>query len=184
MTEPESVQPQVAAEETQESPEVVLDRVIRLAFGGDRTRYDHFIQTIREAIPPDVQVIMRGSAVTGYRWRTTIPFDADGPGTSDIDLTLIGGEMVKLFDVHYIPGLHTAPLSDDHPDASVMLLPLREALTSIAGRPVNIQASANLLQFLRDVVMSQPYLTIIARQDEGAAGGTGGSAGAKQEGQA
>lgn len=166
--------PPVAAEETHEPPEVVLDRVIRLAFGGDRQRYERFIRTIREAIPPDVQVIMRGSAVTGYRWRTNIPFDADGPGTSDIDLTLIGGEMVKLFDVHYIPGLHSAPLSEDHPDASVMLMPLREALTSLAGRPVNIQASADLLQFLRDVVMSQPYLTIIQKEDEGATKERGG----------
>jgi hypothetical protein len=155
------------SEGSDESDDVVLERVIRLAFGGDRARYDRFIHTIRDAIPPDVTVIMRGSAVTGKRWRTEIPFDADGPGTSDIDLTLIGGEMVKLFDVHYIPGLHTAPLSDDHPDASVMLMPLRRALVSIAGRPVNIQASADLLQFLRDVVMSQPYLAIIHKQDTG-----------------
>src|SRR5687768_13231473 len=161
MPDPQPNEHQVTAEATHDSPEVILERVVRLAFGGDRKRYDEFLQTIREAIPPDVQVIMRGSAVTGYRWRTDIPFDADGPGTSDIDLTLIGGEMVKLFDVHYIPGLHTAPLSDDHPDASVMLIPLRSALTSLAGRPVNIQASANLLQFLRDVVMSQPYLIVI-----------------------
>jgi hypothetical protein len=156
---------QVTAEETRESPQVILERVIRLAFGGDRTRYDEFIRTIRDAIPPDVQVIMRGSAVTGFRWRSDIPFDADGPGTSDIDLTLIGGEMVKLFDVHYIPGLHSAPLSDDYPDASVMLIPLRQRLTTIARRPVNIQASADLLRFLRDVVMSQPYLTIIQKQE-------------------
>ena len=167
MAQPDPAQHQVSAEETSEPPEVILERVIRLAFGGDRARYGHFLRTIREAIPPDVQVIMRGSAVTGYRWRTDMPFDADGPGTSDIDLTLIGGEMVKLFDVHYIPGLHSAPLSDDHPDASVLLMPLREALTSIAARPVNIQASADLLQFLRDVVMSQPYLTIIAKQEPG-----------------
>lgn len=172
MPDPESNQQQIAAEATQESPEIVLDRVIRLGFGGDQKRYDEFIRTIREAIPPDVQVIMRGSAVTGYRWRTEIPFDADGPGTSDIDLTLIGGEMVKLFDVHYIPGLHSAPLSDDHPDASVMLIPLRERLTRIAGRPVNIQASADLLQFLRDVVMSQPYLTIIQKQEADGGGTT------------
>ena len=157
----QNVPDQPAVEGMDEPPEVVLNRVVRLAFGGDRARYDRFIQTIREAIPPDVTVIMRGSAVTGKRWRTDIPFDADGPGTSDIDLTLIGGEMVKLFDVHYIPGLHTAPLSDDHPDASVMLIPLRQALTALAGRPVNIQASANLLQFMRDVVMSQPYLIVI-----------------------
>jgi hypothetical protein len=164
-SEPNESLPRVTAEATEESPEVILERVIRLAFGGDRERYAEFLRTIREAIPPDVQVIMRGSAVTGFRWRSDIPFDADGPGTSDIDLTLIGGEMVKLFDVHYIPGLHSAPLSDDHPDASVMLIPLRERLTTIAGRPVNIQASADLLQFLRDVVMSQPYLTIIQKEE-------------------
>lgn len=155
------------AEGLDESDEEVLARVVRLAFNGDHSRYEHFIRTIRDAIPPDVSVIMRGSAVTGTRWRSEIPFDADGPGTSDIDLTLIGGEMVKLFDVQYIPSLHTAPLSDEHPDASVMLMPLRRALTSIAGRPVNIQASADLLQFLRDVVMSQPYLTIIHKQPTG-----------------
>lgn len=162
MPEPSQTQKDTPAVEGMNEPaEVVRDRVIRLAFGGDVARYEQFIRTIREAIPPDVTVIMRGSAVTGKRWRTEIPFDADGPGTSDIDLTLIGGEMVKLFDVHYIPGLHTAPLSDDHPDASVVLMPLRQALTSLAGRPVNIQASANLLQFMRDVVMSQPYLVVI-----------------------
>ena len=178
MTEPQpDNHPPVTAEAPHESPEGVLDRVIRLAFGGDRERYETFVRTIREAIPPDVQVIMRGSAVTGHRWRSDIPFDADGPGTSDIDLTLIGGEMVKLFDVHYIPGLHSAPLSDDHPDASLMLIPLRERLTRIAGRPVNIQASANLLQFLRDVVMSQPYLTIIPKQEPGTTRGGGGQEG-------
>lgn len=171
MSDPQPNEHHVTAEATHESPDVILERVVRLAFGGDRKRYEEFLQTIREAIPPDVQVIMRGSAVTGYRWRSDIPFDADGPGTSDIDLTLIGGEMVKLFDVHYIPGLHSAPLSDDHPDASVVLIPLRERLTTLARRPVNIQASSDLLQFVRDVVMSQPYLTIIPKQE---ADGTSG----------
>jgi hypothetical protein len=139
----------------------VRDRVIRLAFDGDRDRYEQFLKTLREAIPPDVTVILRGSAVTGYRWHTEIPFDADGPGTSDLDLTLVSGDMVKLFDVHYIPGLHTAPLSDAHPDASVQLHPLRSALCAIARRPVNIQATSNLLQFVRDVVMNQPYYLMI-----------------------
>ena len=137
------------------------DRIIQVAFDGDRDRYDLFIRTLREAIPPDVTVILRGSAVTGYRWRTEIPFDADGPGTSDLDLTLVSGDMVKLFDVHYIPGLHTAPLSDAHPDASPTLHPLRSALCAIARRPVNIQATSNLLQFVRDVVMNQPYFMLI-----------------------
>ncbi len=68
----------------------VRERIVRLAFGGNRERYDSFIRTLREAIPPDVTVVLRGSAVTGTRWRSEIPFDAGGPGTSDLDLTLIG----------------------------------------------------------------------------------------------
>jgi hypothetical protein len=149
-----------------ESPEVVRERVIRLAFGGDRARYEQFVRTLREAIPPDVTVILRGSAVTGQRWGDKVAFDHDGPGTSDLDLTLIGGDMVKHFDVFYIPGLHSAPLSDEHPDASRTFVPLRQALCRIAGRPVNIQATADRIQFLRDIVMNQPYFTMIEK-DQG-----------------
>ncbi|HMC57138.1 MAG TPA: hypothetical protein VKH19_18310 [Gemmatimonadaceae bacterium] len=141
------------------------DRVIRLAFGGDRGRYDDFIRVLREAIPPDVAIVLRGSAVTGTRWEDGAPFDADGPGSSDLDLTLIGGGMVNHFDVFYIPGLHTAPLSDAHPDASATFVPLRKALCRIAGRPVNIQATADLVQFLRDKVMSQPYFVMVHKDD-------------------
>lgn len=166
MTNPDEIPAEAA---TEEGPELrgdeVRDRVIRLAFDGDRERYDLFIRTLREAIPPDVSVILRGSAVTGFRWRSDIPFDADGHGTSDLDLTMISGDMVKLFDVHYIPGLHTAPLSEAHPDASATLMPLREALCAIARRPVNIQATSNLLQFVRDVVMNQPYFVMIEREE-------------------
>lgn len=146
-----------------ESPDVVRERVIRLAFDGDRARYDEFVRLLREAIPPDVSVILRGSAVTGTKWGTSVPFDADGPGTSDLDLTLIGGDMVKHFDAFYIPHLHSVPLSDEHPDASATFIPLRNALCKLARRPVNIQATADVVQFVRDVVMSQPYFTIIER---------------------
>ena len=163
MADPEITAPIDAADDNGPAlkGEEVRDRIIRLAFDGDRERYELFLKTLREAIPPDVTVILRGSAVTGYRWHTDIPFDADGPGTSDLDLTLVSGDMVKLFDVHYIPGLHTAPLSDAHPDASATLHPLRSALCEIARRPVNIQATSNLLQFVRDVVMNQPYFMMI-----------------------
>jgi len=149
-----------------ESADATRERVIRLAFGGDRARYDEFIRTLREAIPPDVSVILRGSAVTGTRWGDKVPFDHDGPGTSDLDLTLIGGDMVKHFDVFYIPGLHSAPLSDEHPDASQTFVPLRSALCRIARRPVNIQATTDRVQFLRDVVMNQPYFTLIEKDQE------------------
>jgi len=143
----------------------VRQRIVRLAFGGDSNRYDDFIRALRESIPPDVSVVLRGSAVTGTRWEDGSPFDADGPGTSDLDLTLIGGGMVKHFEVFYIPGLHSAPLSDEHPDASVMFLPLRKALSRIAGRPVNIQASSDFVQLLRDKTMNQAYYTLIPKRD-------------------
>lgn len=167
MTEPEQTPDTATTEGPELKGDEVRERVIRLAFDGDRERYAQFIRTLQDAIPPDVTVILRGSAVTGFRWHTDIPFDADGPGTSDLDLTLVSGDMVKLFDVHYIPGLHTAPLSDAHPDASGPLHPLRAALCEIARRPVNIQATSNLLQYVRDMVMNQPYFTMIDASDAG-----------------
>ena len=146
--------------------EEVRARVVRLAFDGDEERYAQFIRTLKEAIPPDVSVVLRGSAVTGKRWEDGAPFDADGPGTSDLDLTFIGGGMVKHFEVFYIPGMHSAPLSDAHPDASVTFVPLRQALTRIARRPVNLQATSDLVQYLRDVVMTQPYFVMIPKEDD------------------
>lgn len=148
--------------------EYVRARVVRLAFDGSEERYAEFIRTLREAVPPDVSVILRGSAVTGKRWEDGAPFDADGPGTSDLDLTLIGGDMVKHFEVFYIPGLHSAPLSDAHPDASMVFVPLRRALCAIARRPVNLQATSDFAQYLRDRVMTQPYFVMIAKDERGA----------------
>lgn len=153
-----------------ESPAVVEARIVRLAFGGDRDRYELFRKTLKDAIPPDVTILLRGSAVTGKRWGGNEPFDADGPGTSDLDLTLVGGEMVKHFEVFYIPKLHSVPLGDAHPDASMTLIPLQRALTDVARRPVNIQATADLTQYLRDIVMDQPYFTLVARDDAAASG--------------
>lgn len=146
-------------------PAAIRERIIRLGFGGDPDRFAQFTQALREVIPPDVTVILRGSAVTGRRWVDGAPFDADGPGTSDLDLTFIGGEMLKLFTEFYIPGLHTAPLSEDHPEASPVFAPLRRALCTIAGRPVNIQATSSLVQYLRDVTMDQPYYTLLPDEE-------------------
>jgi len=158
--------PDTSKNDAEQTGDDVRERIITLAFGGERERFELFLRTLREAIPPDVAVVLRGSAVTGTRWEDGSPFDADGPGTSDLDLTLIGGGMVEHFDVFYIPKLHSAPLSDEHPDASATFIPLRRALCHIARRPVNIQATADLVQFLRDKVMSQPYYVLLAKEDD------------------
>lgn len=146
------------------SADAIRERVIRLAFDGDRERYERFLDALRDVVPPDVQVVLRGSAVTGRRWADNQPFDADGPRTSDLDLTLVGGGMPKLYTEFYIPGVHTVPLSEAHPEASHVFKPLRRALCALTGRAVNIQATTDLVQQVRDLLLDQPYFVML---DEG-----------------
>lgn len=150
---------------TAEDERTKRERVIHFAFAGDQGRFDEFMRVLSEATPDGVQVILRGSAVTGRKWKTDEPFDSDGPGTSDLDVTFLGGNMVALFGEFHIPLVHSVPLSEAHPFASTALGPLRHNLSEIAGRPVNLQASVSLVQFLRDIVMDQPYLTLVNKSE-------------------
>jgi|SRR3990170_5161646 len=142
------------------------ERVIRLAFGGDEQRFNEFVRVLDEATPAGVEVILRGSAVTGYKWKSEEPFDADGPGTSDLDVTFVGGDMVMLFREFHIPGIHSAPLSEKHPFASPTLGPLRQRLSAMAKRAVNLQATTSLVQYARDVTMDQPYLVLLKKPND------------------
>ena len=143
------------------------ERVIQLAFGGDPRRLEEFCEVVRAAVPEDTAVVLRGSAVTGERWADGAPFDADGPGTSDLDLTLVGEEALGFYilDGFYVPGVHTKPLSDENPDIAPELTPLREKLMSMVNRPVNIQASRDFLMYLRGDLIGQPYLTLIGKAE-------------------
>src|SRR5687768_6516028 len=143
--------------------------VVRLAFGGDEGRFNEFLQVLREEIPPGTGVVLRGSAVTGERWKDGAPFDADGPGTSDLDLTLVGGdEVIQLYKVtgFWIPGIHSRPLSDDDPDIAPDLVPLRERLKAMVNRPVNIQGSRDVVMYFRGELIGQPYLTLIEKPED------------------
>ena len=143
-----------------EAQRIIRERVTRLAFGGDSARFDEFIGELEKATP---DVIRRGSAVTGHKWGSDEPFDADGPGTSDLDVTFVGGDMVMLFREFHIPGIHSVPLSEQHPFASPPLSPLRDRLCDMVKRPVNLQATTSLVQSVRDVVMDQPYLILLQK---------------------
>ena len=151
--------------------------VVRLAFGGDPERLDEFIRVVRQEIPAGTAVVLRGSAVTGERWKDGAPFDSDGPGTSDLDLTLVGEDAVALFKPtgFFVPGVHSRPVSEDDPDIAPSLIPLREALMVMTGRPVNIQASRDVVIQFRGGLLDQPYLTLIEKA--GGAGGAGGASG-------
>jgi hypothetical protein len=150
------------------SDEEKRENVVRLAFGGDARRLEGFCAAVREAIPPGTAVVLRGSAVTGQRWKDGAAFDADGPGTSDLDLTLVGEDVLGYYTLtgFYVPGVHTMPLGEDHPDVAPELLPLRDRLVSMVGRPVNIQATREWVMQLRGDLIGQPYLTLIGTVGE------------------
>jgi hypothetical protein len=141
--------------------------VIRLVFGGDPERFEEFRRAIDDTVPEASRVVLRGSAVSGHRWHDAAPFDADGPGTSDVDLTLVGAEVVQLFKLSgfFVPGVHSRPLSDEDPDIAPTLVALRRRLVDMVGRPVNIQATLDFVMYLRGDLIGQPYLTLIERQD-------------------
>ena len=143
------------------------ENVVRLAFGGDRTRFEEFCRAIDEVVPAGTTVVLRGSAITGHRWKDGAPFDADGPGTSDLDLTLVGADALLFFKASgfFVPGIHSRPLSNDDPDIAPDLVPLRRKLMEMVGRPVNIQGSREIVIQFRGDLIGQPYLTLLAKPE-------------------
>jgi hypothetical protein len=141
---------------------------VRLAFGGDERRFEQFCETVRAAVPEGTCVVLRGSSITGRRWKDGTPFDGDGPGTSDLDLTLVGSEVLKFYilDGFYLPGVHTKPLSDKDPDIAPNLVHVRERLQAMVKRPVNIQATRDIWMKIRGDWLGQPYLTLIGKVGE------------------
>lgn len=151
------------ADESSLTDEEMRARLLQLAFAGDAERLREFCQTVEDSIPAGTCVMLRGSAITGTRWKDGAPFDADGPGTSDLDLTLVGDDIIDLYhlDGFYVPLIHSKPLSDKDPDIAPDLVPLRERLQQMVGRPVNIQATRDFVMTLRGDIIGQPYLTLI-----------------------
>ena len=146
--------------------EQIAERVVRLAFDGDALRYREFLAKLKAGLPEGTGVALRGSVVTNKRWEDGKPFDSEGRGTSDLDVTLVGDKVMEFWveDAFYIPKLHTKPLCDEDPGIAPALNPLREELQKLAGRPVNFQATANFILFSRDVLFSEPYRMVIEAQ--------------------
>jgi hypothetical protein len=156
-----------------ENPKEMIDeqleaRIIRLAFDGDRLRFKEFCARLKSGLPEGTGVALRGSVITNKRWEDGGPFDEKGRGTSDLDVTLVGNEAMEYWDkdAFYIPALHTKPLCDKDPGIAPGLNPLREELQQIAARPVNFQATSNLVLFARDVLFDVPYFTIIEEEKQ------------------
>jgi hypothetical protein len=164
-----SVTEQTSAEDVQGgiSEQKKRENVISLAFGGREELLDGFCRAIEDVVPPGTRVILRGSAVTGQRWNDQAPFDADGPGTSDLDLTLVGDGALLFFTPtgFFVPGVHSRPLSDEDPDIAPDLVPLRRTLMDMVKRPVNIQASREIVLQFRGDLLGQPYFTLFEKPE-------------------
>ena len=148
--------------------EDLRSNVIRLAFHDDPARFREFCRIVQEAVPEAHAAVLRGSAVTGFRWKDNAPFDADGPGTSDLDLTLVGEDVLRYYTItgYWVPGIHSRPLSEEDPDIAPDLVPLREKLMAMVRRPVNIQGTRDWFQYLRGDILGQPYLTLFGTVNE------------------
>jgi hypothetical protein len=150
------------------SDEEIQQRVTELAFDGDTLRFREFFKKLESGLPAGTGVALRGSVVTNKRWKDGKPFDAGGRGSSDLDVTLVGAEVMAQWDkeAFYIPLLHTKPLCDTDSGIAPALNPLREELQQLAGRPVNFQATSNLILFARDVLFDEPYFMLIEPEKE------------------
>ena len=148
----------------------ILERIVALGFDGDWELFEKFCQKLKAGLPEGTGVALRGSVVTNERYEDGRPFDAKGERTSDLDVTLIGEEARAMWkdDAYYIPALHTKPLGDKDPEIAPALNPLRVELQKLVGRPVNIQATADFIMFVRDVLLGQPFYMIIEAEESGA----------------
>jgi hypothetical protein len=155
------------AQETELTDAEKRENVIRLAFGGDSQRLDAFVQLIKDFVPEHTGAVLRGSAVTGFRWKDNAPFDSDGPGTSDLDLTLVGDRILDYYKLtgFFVPGIHSRPVCEGDLDIAPDLLPLREKLMDMVKRPVNIQGTRDFVMYLRGELLGQPYLTLVEKND-------------------
>ena len=141
----------------------IRSRIVTLAFGGDERLFIAFYRKLQQGLPEGTGIVLRGSVVTNKRHEDGAPFDSQGKGTSDLDVTLVGSEVMKAWnsDAYYLPGLHTKPLSDKDPDIAPSLNPLRESLQKLVGRPVNMQATSSLVLYGRDVLFGEPYYVVV-----------------------
>jgi len=145
----------------------IRSRIVTLAFDGDERKFIAFYRKLQQGIPEGTGIVLRGSVVTNKRHEDSAPFDSLGKGTSDLDVTLVGGTVMQAWsaDAYYIPALHTKPLCDADPDIAPSLNPLRESLQQLVGRPVNIQATSSLVLYGRDVLLGEPYYVVISPGD-------------------
>src|SRR6185503_369507 len=110
-------------------------RVITLGFSGDEPLFIAFYRKMQQGLPEGTGIVLRGSVVTNKRHEDGAPFDSQGKGTSDLDVTLVGKKVMEAWvpGAYYIPGLHTKPLCDSDTGVAPSLNSLRESVQQLVG---------------------------------------------------
>jgi len=144
-----------------DSPAMLAGAIVR-GFGGDPAALARFIAHLRAALPAGTTIALRGSSVAGHRYSEDVPFDADGPGTSDLDVVAIGEDAVGLWvpEARLMGGINTLPLSDKAPWVAPALDPARRQAQALVERPLSIQAMAGWFLDLRALVQRHPYVIL------------------------
>src|SRR5688500_4951480 len=143
-----------------------LENAIRLGFGGDRQRFEDFCLLLAASIPEHTAAVLGGSSVTGHNYQTGDPFDAEGPMTSDLDITLRGSGVSDLVTLQgcWVPGTHSRPATDGDEEIAPALKPRRRKLQAIArGRRVTLQATRDFYVWIRQHWLGPPYLTRVGK---------------------
>jgi hypothetical protein len=142
----------------------LLAGAIARGFGGDPASLAGFIERLRAGLPPETTIALRGSAVVGHRHTEDIPFDGDGPGTSDLDIVAVGEDAVELWvpEARLLGGINTLPLCDKATWVAPGLDGARRQAQAVIRRPLSIQAMAGWFLDLRAVVQRQPYVILHA----------------------
>jgi hypothetical protein len=145
-----------------EEPALLAGAIDR-AFGGDLDRFARFMAALQSGVPAGTRLILRGSAVQGVSYKTGEPFDHAGPGTSDLDVVLLGEDAMAAWkpEAFYLAGVNTQPLYDEAREvATAALEEARAAAQAVAGRPVALQAMARWFLDLRSGLQGTPYVVL------------------------
>jgi hypothetical protein len=140
----------------------LMEAVVGRVFDGDRTALDEFVARLAAPLPPGTKLFLRGSAVSGESYESGAPFDAGGPGSSDLDVVVTGPGVMELFsdEGFYLPRVNSRPLCDADPTVAPALNGARAAAQALVHRPVSIQAMAEWFLDLREKAQGTPSVLL------------------------
>ena len=140
----------------------VTDAALARVFGDRTDRLGRFLLALRDGLPDDTTIHLRGSAVNGTSYESGQPFDARGPGTSDLDVVVVGAAAGDLWvdEARLLGGVNSLPLCDGEEWVAPALDPARREAQAIVGRPVSIQSMAQWFLDLRAAIQDQAYISL------------------------